>query len=264
MQDLNVALVQANQLWEDKRGNFQHFESLLQTNLHQKIDLVVLPEMFNTSFTMNAESMGESLAGESISWLKKMAKTYDTVLCASLIVHEENQFYNRLVLVNETEIIAQYNKRHLFRMAGENEIFTPGQSRIVFPFKGWNILLQVCYDLRFPVFSRNKTLGDHKEYDAVIYVANWPEKRNNAWRILLQARAIENQAFVIGVNRVGIDGNNHTYSGDSMMVDPWGACTLVSDEPKESVKIITLNSETLTNITRLFPAFKDADGQIDG
>jgi predicted amidohydrolase len=264
MQDLTVALVQANQLWEDKKGNFQNFEALFRTNLNQKVDLVVLPEMFNTSFTMNAKSMGESLAGESITWLKNMAKTFDTVFCASLIIEEENQFYNRLVLVDDSEIIAHYNKRHLFRMAGENEIFTPGKARIVVPFKGWNIMLQVCYDLRFPVFSRNKTLGEKKEYDALIYVANWPEKRNNAWRILLQARAIENQAFVIGVNRVGIDGNNHTYSGDSMVVDPWGACTLVSDEPKESVKIITLNSETLTNITRLFPAFKDADGQIDG
>ena len=262
MQDLNVALVQASQSWEDKKANFQHFEVLLKSNLNQKVDLVVLPEMFNTSFTMNAKGMSETLTGESISWLKKMAKTYDTVICASLIIEEDNKFYNRLVMVSATEIIAQYNKRHLFRMAGENEVFTAGQSRIVIPFKGWNILLQVCYDLRFPVFSRNKTIGENKEYDAVIYIANWPEKRNNAWRILLQARAIENQAYVIGVNRVGLDGNNHSYSGDSMLVDPWGTCTLVSENPDESVKIITLKSEILTNITRLFPAFKDADGQI--
>ncbi|MBD3638281.1 MAG: amidohydrolase [Crocinitomicaceae bacterium] len=260
MQDLNIAIVQTQQFWEDKQANLEHFETAHLGGLTGKeMDLVLLPEMFNTGFTMNAENMAEQMDGPSIAWLKKWAGELNCQIGASLIIEDGGKYYNRFVIVSAEKVLTHYDKKHLFRMADEHQHFSPGQQRVLHQLKGWKILLQVCYDLRFPVFSRNRTINGKKEYDAMIYIANWPEKRNQVWKVLLQARAMENQAYCIGVNRVGIDGNEITYTGDSMLVDPWGNKLFQFSENKEMVKILTLPYQTILDITERFPAFMDAD-----
>ncbi|UKN00753.1 amidohydrolase [Paracrocinitomix mangrovi] len=259
MQDLKIAMVQTQQFWEDKEKNLQHFEKHFVQIPVGGADLLLLPEMFNTGFTMNASNMAEDIDGTSIKWLQKWAKELQMQIGASLIIRENDNYYNRFVIVSENGIETSYNKRHLFRMADEQLHFSPGTERVIYELKGWKILLQVCYDLRFPVYSRNKTIGDNKEYDAVIYIANWPERRNNVWKTLLQARAIENQVYCIGVNRVGIDGNDISYTGDSMFIDPWGNVEAKFSENTEIVKILTMDYHKINDITNRFPAFKDAD-----
>ena len=260
MQDLKVAIIQTNQFWEDKVANFYHYEKEHFSKIKPgECDLILLPEMFNTGFSMNVELLGEKMSGQSIMWLQKCAKDLDCHIAASLIINEENSFFNRFVIVSKNGIETYYDKRHLFRMAGENEFFTVGSQPIIYSLKGWNMMLQVCYDLRFPVFSRNKTIGEKKSYDLVIYVANWPAKRSAIWSILLQARAIENQAYCIGVNRVGIDGKLIAYDGDSALIDPWGNIDFLATKNQEQVKILTLSTSKLEEIEKQFPAFKDAD-----
>jgi omega-amidase len=260
MQDIKVALVQTRQFWEDKNANFQHFEKHFQNHIvGNEIDLVILPEMFNTAFTMNTEAMAEKMDGPSIQWLTHWAEKLNCQMAASLIIEDNGKYHNRFVVVTSKGVESFYDKRHLFRMAEENKHFTAGEERVIHELKGWKILLQVCYDLRFPVFSRNKTIGDEKEYDAMIYIANWPEKRNYAWKTLLKARAMENQVYAIGVNRVGVDGKDISYSGDSMLVDPWGLVDFQFAESQETVKILTLKTAVLNEIIERFPAFKDAD-----
>lgn len=258
MPDLKVALVQSQQFWEDKTKNFDHFERHLSV-LNEPVDLIVLPEMFNTAFSMSAERIAESMQGPSIAWLKKMASSQQCALVASLVIKENDCYFNRMVVVDRGGILAHYDKRHLFRMADEHHSYTPGNDRVILQLNGWDILLQVCYDLRFPVFSRNKTIGNRTEYDAALYIANWPEKRSDIWSTLLRARAIENQCYVMGVNRVGIDGNGITYSGDSQLIDPWGNVNFQFAKNQEAVKILTLHKETIEHIREAFPAFKDAD-----
>lgn len=260
MQDLKIALIQTTQYWEDKAKNFRHFEiNYLQKMNPNEVDLVLLPEMFNTSFSMNVKVLAETINGESISWLMKWAEKLNCQVGASLIIEEAGKFYNRFVIVSGTEILSSYNKRHLFRMADEHLFFTAGTERVIHSIKGWKLFLQVCYDLRFPVFSRNKTINSKKEYDALIYIANWPEKRNYVWKTLLQARAMENQCYCLGLNRVGEDGNGFTYSGDSMLVSPWGKIDFQFSENTELVKILTLTYDQIEDITVRFPAFMDAD-----
>ena len=260
MQDLRIALIQTNQFWEDKTRNLSHYETEFFSKIEPgSCDLIVLPEMFNTSFTMNTTEMAEDLDGDSIKWLQKWAKIIDSQLVATLIVRDHNSFYNRLVIVSEKGIEASYDKRHLFRMADEHLHFTAGQNRIVYTLKGWRILPQVCYDLRFPVYSRNRTVNGLPEYDLALYPANWPERRSEIWSVLLQARAIENQAFCLGVNRVGTDGKGIVYSGDTRVVDPWGKTLYLAPKHKEEVKFLTLSSQILAEIREQFPAYKDAD-----
>ena len=260
MQDLKVALIQTNQFWEDKKANFEHLENMHFSKIKTgDCDLILLPEMFNTGFSMNVKDLGEEMSGTSIKWLQKWAQKLDCQIGASLIVKEHNVFFNRFVIVSKNGVETYYDKRHLFRMAAENDFFEAGKNPIIYHLKGWNIMLQICYDLRFPVFSRNKTIGDKKSYDVVVYVANWPEKRSNIWNILLQARAIENQAYCIGLNRVGTDGKNITYSGDSAVIDPWGNIDFLATKKIEEVKILTLATSKLNDISKQFPAFKDAD-----
>jgi len=260
MQDLTVALIQSAQFWEDKQSNFELFEMHFKKSLLGKeIDLVLLPEMFNTGFSMQVQEMGETIDGISVNWLRKWAKELNTTIGASLIIHENGNYYNRFVLVTENGIQASYNKRHLFRMANENESFTAGSERVIYQLKGWNLMLQVCYDLRFPVFSRNKTIVGKKEYDVLLYIANWPEKRAYVWKNLIQARAIENQTYCLGVNRVGTDGKSITYSGDSMVVDPWGKITHQATPHSEEIIVQQLKKSVLDEIEISFPAFLDAD-----
>lgn len=260
MQPLKIAIIQTNQFWENKEANFEHFEKTHFSQIEPKsCDLILLPEMFNTGFSMNTGELAEETNEKSIIWLKKWAQYFDCQIGATLMIKDQGNVYNRFVIISKDGIESSYNKRHLFRMAGENNHFSSGSVRVVHQLNGWRILLQVCYDLRFPVFSRNKLLNGQPEYDAVIYLANWPEKRSNVWSTLLKARAIENQAFCIGVNRVGTDGKEITYSGDSAVIDPWGNDLYNATKNKELVKILTLDYTLLHQIRTLFPALLDAD-----
>lgn len=259
MQNLTVAIIQANQSWQDKEANFTHFENLLEQTGGACCDLIILPEMFNTSFSMDVKNLAEDTSGTSVQWLTNQAKKWNTRICTTLIIEEENKYYNRLVIVSERGIEASYNKRHLFRMAGEHQYFESGEERVIYHLHGWRILLQVCYDLRFPVFSRSKTIEGKPEYDLAIYPANWPERRAYAWTTLLKARAIENQVFAIGVNRVGKDGNELLYSGDSAVIDPWGNDEYLATKNTEQVKILTLIADKLQQVRTAFPAYLDAD-----
>ncbi len=262
MQNLKIALVQTKQFWESKEDNFRHYNKHLQNNITpNEVDLVLLPEMFNTGFSMDVNALAESMNGKSIQWMISSAKTFKTQIGGSLIIEENGNYFNRFVIVGENGVLNTYNKRHLFRMADEHLSFNPGEKRVVHILKGWKLMLQVCYDLRFPVFSRNGLIDGDKEYDALVYIANWPKKRAFIWKNLIQARAIENQAFCIGLNRVGSDGNGVEYSGDSMLVDPWGNIILAPSN-EEKIDVITLNYSVLTAIKKTFPAYLDAD-QLD-
>ena len=217
MQDLKITLVQTKQFWEDKAANLKHFESHL-SQIDQPTDIIILPEMFHTSFTMNAKEMSENMEGEGVLWLKSKAKKYDAAIVASLIIEENSNAFNRMIFVSPDGKIEWYNKRKLFGLAKEDKHYTPGKKNTIVKYKGWKLLLQVCYDLRFPENARNGIEQGECDYDAIVYVANWPEKRNMHWKLLLQARAIENQCYVVGVNRVGTDANNLSYSGDSCIM----------------------------------------------
>jgi predicted amidohydrolase len=221
MQDLKVTLIQANQEWEDKDANLTHFNKML-SEIDSPTDLIVFPEMFQTAFTMNAEEMAEPMDGSSLTWLKQKSREKEAAIVASLIIEEEGNYYNRMVFVTPDLNVQHYDKRRLFTLAKEEEHFTAGEKNEIVEYKDWKILLQVCYDLRFPEVARNKVLHGQFDYDAIIYVANWPEKRSLHWKVLLQARAIENQCYVLGVNRVGEDANGLIYSGDSCLISPIG------------------------------------------
>lgn len=260
MQDLKICLIQPNVIWENKEANFRYLEEKFLSDLKPgDCDLILLPEMFNTGFSMKSQELAEDMSGTTIQWLKKWAYHLDCQISATLIIRESNSFFNRFLFVSKYGIEAHYDKKHLFRMAGEHDHFSPGKSRVIHTIKGWNILPQICYDLRFPVFSRNKTIGETLEYDLVIYAASWPGRRSAIWSVLLRARAIENQAFCIGINRVGQDGNGVDHSGDSAVIDPWGNYDYLATESIELVKILTLSAQKLADIKKSFPAFKDAD-----
>lgn len=221
MQDIKVTLIQAKQEWEDKEVNLTHFNKMLN-EIETPTDLIVLPEMFQTAFTMNAGEMAETMDGQSLTWLKQKSREKEAAITASLVIEEDGSYYNRMVFVTPDLEVQYYNKRKLFTLAKEDEHYDSGNENTIVEYKGWKILLQVCYDLRFPEVARNKVKDGQFDYDAIIYVANWPEKRSLHWKVLLQARAIENQCFVIGVNRVGEDANELSYSGDSCLISPLG------------------------------------------
>ncbi len=223
----------------------------------ERTELVVLPEMFTTGFSMNVEMLAENMDGETIRWMKRIAAEQKIILTGSIIVKEEGKFYNRLVWMLPNGEYGAYDKKHLFGYGKETEFYSAGNKRLIAQVKGWKINLQICYDLRFPVWARNKN-ADGPEYDLVIYVANWPKRRSHAWKTLLTARAIENQSYVIGVNRVGKDANDLEYSGDSMIIDPLGEI-LYQKPDAEDVFTITLDKEQLTDIRTRFPFLKDAD-----
>lgn len=260
MQNLNVALVQTPLFWEDKDTNKTYLSDLLLDRLkNQTIDLVILPEMFTTGFSMNPENLAEDMQGETVMWMRTIANDLGCHIGGSVIIQENGKFYNRFIVTNEEGVVSFYDKRHLFRMANEHDTYHPGSKRVVLELFGWKILLQVCYDLRFPVFARNRLKNGNPEYDLVIYTANWPEKRSAVWQTLLHARAIENQAFCVGVNRVGEDANSISYSGDSLAIDPWGNTIYQSQQHALDIAIIELKSSMLDNIREHFPAFKDSD-----
>lgn len=254
---VKVALVQAELIWEDPEANLQHFDQLLSV-LEDDIDMVVLPEMFTSGFTMHAKKVAQSPDGEAIVWLKEKAKEYNAVFVASMATKENGNFYNRLYWTTPEETTT-YDKRHLFRMANEQETYTMGTERIITTLKGINFCPLVCYDLRFPVWSRNVENGKSPIYDCLIYVANWPAARSDAWLSLLKARAIENQCYVIGVNRVGKDGNDIPYNGSSAAFSPRGH--RMEDIPlyDETIAYVNLDLDDLNDFREKFPVGLDAD-----
>lgn len=252
MRDLKVALVQSMLHWEDAAENRAMFAEKLLA-LKGITDLVVLPEMFTTGFSMRTAELAETMDGDTVSWMKEQARELDAAIYGSVIIAEGGKCYNRGLFVMPDGTVVTYDKRHLFRMAEEFQHYTPGGQRVVVEWRGWRLLLQICYDLRFPVFARNR--GD---YDALLYVANWPELRRYPWSQLLIARAIENQSYVIGVNRVGMDGKGHHYTGDSASVDPRGDADVMKAS-REHVLHTVLHREALDDFRAKFPVADDAD-----
>lgn len=256
MQDLKVALVQANQVWENKQENLNHFSTILEKI--DGIDLILLPEMFHTGFSMQAELLAEETESSlGIEWLRETAKKHSCAIYTSLIIKEKERFYNRGVFVFPTGEIKTYDKRKSFGLAGEDEVYTAGAKESIVKFKDWNFQLQICYDLRFPEIVRNRTLPEGiPAYDVILYVANWPEKRKEHWITLLKARAIENQAYVLGLNRVGSDNKNQIYSGNSAAIDALGNTEMCA-ENKEDVLFYTLKREPLELVLKTLPFLKD-------
>jgi predicted amidohydrolase len=256
MQDLTIALVQANQLWENKEGNLRHYEQLLKEV--SSVDLILLPEMFHTAFSMNALLLAETMENSvGIEWLKTIAHEKNAAIYTSLIIKEQDHFYNRGVFIEPNGKLSIYDKRKTFGLAGEDKIFSAGEKETIVSYKGWKIQLQICYDLRFPEIVRNRIERDKQPaYDIILYVANWPQKRNIHWKSLLKARAIENQCYVIGVNRIGKDNNDLNYSGDSVCVDMLGEETTCKAEIEE-IKIVSLSKNVLDSGRKMLPFLKD-------
>lgn len=251
MRDLTVTLIQTELQWESPADNRAHFEQLIRAQAALG-DVVVLPEMFTTGFSMNALANAEPAGGATYRWLQALASELDVAITGSVAIECGGVVYNRLLFATP-DGVRHYDKRHLFRMAGEHKRYAPGSDRVVVYWRDWRIKLEVCYDLRFPVFSRNQ--GD---YDALVYVANWPAPRAPHWRSLLVARAIENLACVVGVNRIGSDANGLTYSGDSLVVNAKGEL-LLDLQSREEVATVSLSAQELLKWREQFPAHQDAD-----
>ncbi|WP_260293153.1 amidohydrolase [Sedimenticola hydrogenitrophicus] len=251
MQDLTLTLIQDQIHWQQPEANRQHFEALISQA--PSSDLILLPEMFSTGFSLQSSQLAETMTGDSIHWMTRMAKESGAVVAGSLILEDDGHYYNRLIWMRPDGTFAFYDKRHLFRMADEHHHYTPGDERLVVTLNGWRICPLVCYDLRFPVWSRNTS-----SFDLLLYVANWPEKRRLHWQRLLPARAIENLCYVAGLNRVGEDGNAIAYSGDSVVISPKGE-ELLNAGSDAGLFTVQLNHEELASYREKFPAHLDAD-----
>lgn len=253
MDNLKVTVFQGYLFWENVDKNLQNI-TLRLSAIREKTDLIILPEMFNTGFTMNAAALAETMDGKTIQWLKDTARKYDCVVTGSIIVKENDKFYNRLIWMRPDGTHEQYDKRHLFALGKEHETYTPGTKKLIVELKGWKVCPVVCYDLRFPVWLRNV----NAEYDLLLVVANWPERRALHWRTLIPARAVENQSYVIGVNRVGHDGNQVYHSGDSTCIDPNGK-VIYYKRDEEDMYTFTIVAQELELARRAMPFLKDAD-----
>lgn len=257
MSTLSITTIQSVLHWENKAANMLMFEEKI-ASIGQRTEVVVLPEMFTTGFSMKAKELAESMHGPTIDWMKRVSHMHRIILTGSFIAEEDGRYYNRLVWVMPNGETGHYDKRHLFAYAGEDKHYSAGNKRLIASVKGWRINLQVCYDLRFPVWARQQQGTEGPEYDVLMYVANWPQRRSHAWKTLLCARAIENQCFVVGVNRVGTDGNDIYYSGNSLVIDPLGE-VLYHMADEEDVFTITLEKDLLDESRSKFPFLKDAD-----
>jgi omega-amidase len=254
MKPLRITLIQTSLHWEQPDKNREHFFSLINPLRKGSSDLILLPEMFSTGFTMNAAAVAEEMNGPTVQWMKKLANAKNAVLCGSVVIRESGKYYNRLIWMQPDGKYFSYDKRHLFRMAGEEKIYTPGTKRLIVNLKGWRICPLVCYDLRFPVWSRNQN-----DYDLLIYVANWPSRRKYAWKQLLVARAIENQCYVAGLNRTGKDGNKIPYPGNSLLLDPLGKIINKNHGAGQSMETVTLDGGMLEHLRKSFPVSMDQD-----
>jgi omega-amidase len=257
MSTLTITTIQSNLIWEEKSANLRLLEKKI-AGIEEKTEIVVLPEMFNTGFSMRPGELAETMEGETVQWMKRISGENGIVLTGSLMIEEAGNYYNRLVWMLPNGQYGYYDKRHLFAFGEEDKHYSPGNKRLIASVKGWKINLQVCYDLRFPVWARQKNNEAGAEYDVLINVANWPERRSHAWKTLLCARAIENQCYVVGVNRVGSDGNHVYHSGNSLVIDPLGQ-VLYHMADEEDVNTITLQKEMLEEVRSKFPFWKDAD-----
>ncbi len=266
MEDINITLIQSDLKWENIEKNLINFDKKI-SSINEDTDLIILPEMFNTAFTMNHEKCAEDKNGRTIEWLKKHAFEKQCVITGSIIIRENDTYYNRLIWMNKDGTYFKYDKRHLFRLGKEDQHYTSGNEILITELKGWKFRPLICYDLRFPVWSKNKLNVSHLEnvkhfeyeYDCLIYIANWPIPRINAWKSLLVARAIENQAYVIGVNRVGKDGNGIDHSGVSMAVDYSGKIINEIEANIEDIRTITLSYDYLNKYRQHFSFGVDWD-----
>jgi omega-amidase len=256
--DLSIALIQSPLHWQQPDANRAMFEEKIW-QLSPMVDVVILPEMFTTGFSMEAQQLAEPMNTHTTRWMKQMAAQKGAVITGSFIINDGGKYFNRLLWVYPDGQVLAYNKRHLFRMAGEHQHYAAGSERIICEWKGWRICPLICYDLRFPVWSRNFIAGTKDPaYDLLLYVANWPAARVNAWDALLTARAIENLAYVAGVNRTGSDGLGIAYNGHSAVVDGRGI-SLIDLQETEQSKEVTLSASSLMQLREKFPAFLDAD-----
>ena len=253
MDNLKITLFQGYLFWENIDKNLQNI-GLRLSGIREKTDLIILPEMFNTGFTMNATSLAEPMNGKTMQWMAKISNQYACVITGSLIITENGKFYNRLIWMRPDNTFEYYDKRHLFTLAKEHNTYTAGKNKLIVELKGWKICPVICYDLRFPVWLRN--VGN--TYDLLIVVANWPERRALHWRTLIPARAVENQAYVIGLNRVGHDGNQVYHSGDSTCISPQGDVVYYKRD-EEDVYTFTMVADEIERTRRVMPFLKDAD-----
>ena len=251
---LQVALIQTHLVWENPIQNKNLLSEKIET-LPEDLDLIVLPEMFTTGFTMNASQLAETMQGDTVNWMQTIAKQRQVAITGSIIIKENNLFYNRLLFVHPDGQIDSYDKRHTFTLAGEDKVFASGTEKKIIHYKGWKLCPMICYDLRFPVWARNT-----ESYDVLFYVANWPNVRVQAWDTLLKARAIENMAYCIGVNRVGLDGNNHEYSGHSAVYDVLGNRIDQLPFDKEAIEIVTLLKSEIETYRAKLNFLGDMDG----
>lgn len=271
MNDLKITLIQSDLHWENKEKNLEMFAQKI-TSISESTDLIVLPEMFTTGFSMSPEKFAEPMTGGTISWMKEKAKEKNCVVTGSFICESAGKYFNRLVWMKADGTLETYDKRHLFRMGNEDNHYGAGKKKIMVDLKGWKISPLICYDLRFPVWARNTRIesgsknqesSQKKEvdvaYDVLIYVANWPERRTHPWKTLLLARAIENQSYVVGLNRIGNDGNNIYHSGDSAVINFKGEIISKTLAGKESIETITLSYSDLSEFRKAFPVMLDAD-----
>lgn len=249
---MKVALVQSSLAWENPTENRSHLAQKI-TGFMEEVDLIVLPEMFSSGFTMNPKAVAETMNGETIAWLQHLAKAKDCAITGSLVIEENGKYYNRLVFVYPNGELKTYDKRHLFTLAGEDKVYTAGKEKLIIEYKGFRICPLICYDLRFPVFARNV-----EDYDVLIYVANWPKPRINAWDILLKARAVENMSYAIGVNRIGMDENELEYVGHTQAVDFLGNYLLEAQET-DGVFIVELDKEKVLETRSKLAFLKDKD-----
>ena len=250
---MKLALVQTDLVWENPTANLANIEEQI-TTIDQSVDLIVLPELFTSGFSMNPALVAEPMNLTTFKWMKLMAAQTGAVVTGSYAVKERGRFFNRLIWMQPDGTFDYYDKRHLFRMSGEDVVYTAGSRKMVQQMKGFKIMPLICYDLRFPVWSRNRNL----EYDLLLYVANWPAARSGIWKTLLAARAIENQCFAVGLNRIGTDGNGVAHSGDSVIIDYKGD-VLFDAKATASVYVYELHRDELSMFRQVFPAYLDAD-----
>ena len=253
MQNLKTAMLQADLVWQNAEQNRQDF-SVKINNIKEQVDLIILPEMFTTGFSMHPQKIGDTMHGETVAWMRKIASEKNAAVAGSVIIFANSKFYNRFLFIHPSGEINFYDKRHLFTLAGEDKVYQSGKGKLIVNYKGWKICPLVCYDLRFPVWARNV-----EDYDLLIYVANWPKIRIAAWDTLLKARAIENMCYTIGVNRVGVDANNYEYSGHSAAFDSLGEPVAETKENTEETVVFTLDKNHTSEIRNKLGFLNDRD-----
>ncbi len=258
MQDLTITFIQSNLIWKDHKANLLAFEKKI-SQIESSTDLIILPEMFQTGFVVEPQEIDESAASLGLSWMQKMAKKKEAIITGSMIIKENENYYNRLYWVSPDETYQYYDKKHLFSLGNEHLRFTAGEKQLIVNLKGWKIKPLICYDLRFPIWAKNNYTSGVYEYDLLIYVANWPAARSHAWKSLLVARAIENQAYVVGVNRIGKDGNGTPHSGYSGVIEAMGTWISEEAQNQESIQTIKLSANDLTSYRNKFTVGMDWD-----